>query len=130
MVTSRHGSFPICRTGIVLLAMARTSFRVLVFVALLSLGMAFISPNLGALISKRGGQEVGTALGIQNTASSLGQAVGPFLGSVLFVWQINAPYLLTGALLLAVTLVIGWKTWGGLRVAKLHDANRIESESD
>ena len=49
-----------------LLAMARTSFRVLVFVALLSLGMAFISPNLEALISKRGGQEVGTALGIQN----------------------------------------------------------------
>ncbi|MEO6192977.1 MAG: MFS transporter [Thermoanaerobaculia bacterium] len=93
-----------------LLAIARTTFSVFAFVGLLALGMAFVSPNLAALISKRGGsRRVGAALGVQNAANSLGQASGPLLGGALFVWQMNAPYLLTGALLVTVALVIGWQ---------------------
>ena len=95
--------------SIVLLAMARTQLLVFVLVGLLALGLAFISPNLAALISKRGGSRVGAALGIQNAANSLGQASGPLLGGVLFIWQINAPYLLTGALLVVVALIVAWK---------------------
>jgi DHA1 family multidrug resistance protein-like MFS transporter len=102
--------FGLMGTGTALLATARTTFFVVVFVALLALGMAFIAPNLAALISKRGGeQQAGAALGIQNAASSLGQAGGPLLGGVLFVWQVNAPYLLSGALMVGLALVIGWK---------------------
>jgi DHA1 family multidrug resistance protein-like MFS transporter len=72
--------------------------------------MAFIAPNLSALVSKRGGeQQAGASLGVQNAANSLGQAVGPLLGGVLFIWQINAPYLFSGAVLLALALAIGWK---------------------
>jgi DHA1 family multidrug resistance protein-like MFS transporter len=96
--------------SLALLVMARTTFFVFALVGLLAVGTAFISPNLAALISKRGGsRRVGVALGVQNAANSLGQAGGPLLGSALFVWQMNAPYLLTGALLVAVALVIGWK---------------------
>lgn len=97
-------------TGILLLATARTMPLVISFVALLALGMAFIAPNLGALIAGRGGPHAGAALGIQNAANSLGQAVGPLLGGVLFLWRRNAPYVLSGVLLLAIALVIGWKT--------------------
>ena len=61
------------------------------------------------MVSKRGGTRVGAALGVQNSAHSLGQASGPLLGRVLFIWQRNAPYLLTGAFLVAVALVIGWQ---------------------
>jgi len=72
--------------------------------------MALIAPNLAALISKRGGdQQAGASLGVQNAANSLGQAGGPLLGGVLFIWQINAPYLFSGVVLLALALVIGWK---------------------
>ncbi len=93
-----------------LLIMARTTFSIFGLVGLLALGMAFVSPNLSALISKRGGSgRVGVALGVQNAANSLGQASGPVLGGALFIWQVNAPYLLTGALLVTVGLVIGWK---------------------
>jgi MFS transporter, DHA1 family, multidrug resistance protein len=75
-----------------------------------SVGMAVISPNLAALISKRGGsRRIGAALGAQNAANSLGQASGPLLGSALFTWPMNAPYLLTGALLGAVALTVGLK---------------------
>jgi DHA1 family multidrug resistance protein-like MFS transporter len=112
--------FGLMGTGIALLATARTTFFVFAFVALLALGMAFIAPNLAALISKRGGeQQAGAALGVQNAANSLGQAGGPLLGGVLFIWQINAPYLLSGALLIALALVIGWKAMERQRDARL-----------
>lgn len=112
--------FGLMGTGIGLLATARTKFFVFAFVALLALGMAFIAPNLAALISKRGGeQQAGASLGVQNAANSLGQAGGPLLGGVLFIWQINAPYLFSGAVLLALALVIGWKALNRQRDARL-----------
>ena len=102
--------FALMGTGIALLATAQTKPLVFVFVALLSLGMAFITPNLAALVSKRGGdRQAGASLGIQTAANNLGQAAGPLLGGVLFIWQINAPYFLSGALLIALALGIAWK---------------------
>lgn len=106
--------FALMGSGIALLATAQTKLFIFAFVALLALGMAFIAPNLAALVSRRGGDgQAGASLGIQNAVNSLGQAGGPMLGGVLFIWQINAPYLLSGALLLALALGIGWKVIGG-----------------
>ena len=112
--------FGLMGTSLALLAIAPTKFLVIALVGLLALGMAFVSPNLGALISKRGGsRRVGAALGSQNAANSLGQASGPLLGSALFIWHTNAPYLLTGAFLVMVALVVGWKAMEGQREARL-----------
>jgi DHA1 family multidrug resistance protein-like MFS transporter len=114
--------FALMGAGIVLLAMAHTKFFVFVFVAVFALGMALIAPNLGALISKRGGeQRAGASLGVQNAANSLGQAGGPLLGGVLLIWHINAPYLFSGVILLALALVIGWKARNGRTQAELFD---------
>lgn len=114
--------FALMGTGIALLTMARTSFFVFAFVALLALGMALIAPNLAVLISKRGGEhQAGASLGIQNAANSLGQSIGPLLGGVLFIWQINAPYVLSGAILLSLALVLGWKAIGTRRDTVLED---------
>lgn len=102
--------FALMGSGIALLAIAPTKFYVFAFVALLAFGMAFIAPNLAALISKRGGdKQAGASLGIQNAANSLGQAGGPILGGALLIWQINAPYLLSGAVLILLALGIGIK---------------------
>ena len=95
--------------GLSLLVIARGTVAVFVLVGLLALGAALISPNVAALISKSGGRHrVGAVLGIQNAVHSLGQAGGSMLGGVLLIWQLNAPYLLTGALLITVAVVIGW----------------------
>ena len=81
-------------TGIALLSTARTTFFGFAFVGLLALGMAFIAPNLPALISKRGGEQPGTALGVQNAANSLGyvgedgKSKMPDYNSVLTVKQV------------------------------------------
>jgi MFS transporter, DHA1 family, multidrug resistance protein len=102
--------FALMGTGIALLVTAQTKFLVFAFVALLALGMAFIAPNLSALVSKRGGErQAGASLGVQNAANSLGQASGPLMGGLLLIWQPNAPYLLSGALLIALALGIAWK---------------------
>ena len=99
--------FSLMGTGLALLAVAPTKLSVFAFVAILSLGMAFISPNLAALVSQRGGeQRAGAALGLQIAAGSLGQVAGPLVGGVLFLWQINVPYLFASAVLLVLALAI------------------------
>lgn len=102
--------FALMGIGIALVTTAQTKVFVFAFVALLSLGMALVAPNLAALVSKRGGaRRAGASLGVQIAASSLGQAIGPVAGGALFIWQRNAPYLMSGAALLAVAVLIGWK---------------------
>jgi MFS transporter, DHA1 family, multidrug resistance protein len=108
-----------------LLVVAHTKLSVFAVVGLIALGTAVISPNLAALISKRGGgRRVGAALGTQSAANSLGQAGGPILGAALFAWQMNAPYLLTAALLVMVALAIAWKARDGRSQAELSDHAR------
>ncbi len=103
--------FGLMGASLALLVIARTTFFIFALVGLFALGTAFIAPNLAALISKRGGsRRVGVAFGVQSAANSLGLAGGPLLGSALFIWQINAPYLLTGILLMVVAIIIVWNT--------------------
>lgn len=92
--------FALMGTSLALLSTARSTATVFAFVGLLALGMAFIAPNLAALVSKRGGEKAGGALGIQTAAINLGQAGGPALGGALFVWQMDSLYLSSGALLI------------------------------
>ena len=113
-MTQIGAGFALMGAGIALLATAQTTGSVFAFVALLSLGMAFIAPNLSALVSKGGGDhQAGASLGIQNAAGSLGQAIGPPLGGLLFIWQVNAPYVASGGLLLGLALMIVWKVMAG-----------------
>ncbi len=93
-----------------LFVVARTTFVIFALVGLVALGTAFVSPNLTALISKRGGiNHVGESLGVQNAANSLAQASGPLLGGTLFVWHLNAPYLLAGTLSVGAAVAIFWR---------------------
>jgi DHA1 family multidrug resistance protein-like MFS transporter len=90
--------FGLIGTSLALLVVAHTKVSVFAVVGLIAFGTSVISPNLAALISKRGGtSHVGTALGTQSAANSLGQTAGPIIGGVLFAWQMNAPYMFTAA---------------------------------
>jgi MFS transporter, DHA1 family, multidrug resistance protein len=94
--------FALMGVGITLLLLARSLPAVLGSVATLAMGMALISPNLSALISRWGGERAGAALGLQSAANSLGQAGGPIVGSLLFVWRSSAPYALAGILMFRI----------------------------
>jgi DHA1 family multidrug resistance protein-like MFS transporter len=99
--------FSLMSVGIASLLLVRTEPLVFGAVALQALGMAFISPNLATLTSKRSGSQTGTALGLQNSANNLGQVIGPLLGGALFAWEASAPYLLTSISMFAIGAAIG-----------------------
>jgi DHA1 family multidrug resistance protein-like MFS transporter len=114
--------FGLIGTSLALLVVAHTKVSVFAVVGLIAFGTSVISPNLATLISKRGGtSHVGTALGTQSAANSLGQTAGPIIGGALFAWQMNAPYLLTAALLVMVALTIAWKARDGRTRMELPD---------
>ncbi len=93
--------------GISSLVTTRAFSLVLVYVTVLAAGSALITPNLSALVSSRAAH-AGAALGLNGSATSLGQFAGPLLGSILLGWHPSSPFLLGGALLLATGAVVGF----------------------
>lgn len=99
--------FALMGASLGLLVTTDKTYLIYSLVGLLALGSAILSPNLTALISKLAvNRSVGALLGLQGAANSLAQASAPLLGGALFVWQVKAPYLLTGAFLVMVAVGI------------------------
>jgi DHA1 family multidrug resistance protein-like MFS transporter len=99
--------FVLMGVDLAVLLFARSTSSVLTIVGLLALGMALITPNLTALVSKGQNQQTGAALGLRNAANSLGQAAGPALGGLLFALDMKAAYSITGALLVGIGIISG-----------------------
>jgi DHA1 family multidrug resistance protein-like MFS transporter len=99
--------FVLMGLALAILLLARGTTLVLSIVGLLALGMAVITPNLTALASKGQKQRTGAALGLRNAANSLGQAAGAGVGGLLFAWNMNFAYPLTGAILAAIGIAYG-----------------------
>ena len=100
--------FGLMGTGIMLLLVMRSLPLILGAISILSLGMALITPNLAALVSKQNDQHKGALMGLQTATNSLGQVAGPFLGGVLFAWQASFPYLFAGIFLTGIGGLIGF----------------------
>jgi DHA1 family multidrug resistance protein-like MFS transporter len=101
--------FGLMGVSLMVMMVPRGMLPVLALVGLLALGMALIGPNLSVLISARSDRRgVGTAMGTQTAANSIGQALGPLIGGALFTWDMNAPYVLSGSLLIACASLIAW----------------------
>ena len=98
--------FALMGVSLALLTMPRAMLFILAVVGLLGLGVSLIAPNLASMVSRRGGGRAGAALGAQNAANSLGQVAGSLLGGALFAWRMEAPYVLTGALLALIALIL------------------------
>ena len=76
-------------------------FIILTVATLFSIATTFIRPAVNTLVSKFAGAEQGFAAGMNNAYMSLGNMVGPALAGMLFDYNINAPYYLGTAILLA-----------------------------
>lgn len=93
--------------GLGLLMMTQTMLVILIYVSVFSFGMAVFSPSVTALVTKHGGNRLGTALDFQNAVNSLGQTGGPFLGAILLGWNIHVPYVLAALPLILVGVFSG-----------------------
>jgi DHA1 family multidrug resistance protein-like MFS transporter len=94
--------FGMLGVGLLLLPFLSRAGTVYAAVSLLALGVAFLTPNLLTLAADRSGPQAGRGLGLLNTASGLGQIAGPLLGSLLFAWRADLPFLVAGGIALAV----------------------------
>jgi len=101
-------------SALILLMTTKSLPVILLFVVVLALGMAVLIPSLAVLVTKSSGRDFGTALGIQSSSNSLGQAFGPPIGGLLLNWSIHLPYLLTGISLLGAALLL----WRNERIIK------------
>ena len=90
------------------LAAARSTPTVFALVALYAIGMGLLTPTVSALVSRRGGAEAGTALGLESSAKSLGLITGAVLGGVLFGASVTVPFWLASGLLLGLAPIFAW----------------------
>ena len=100
--------FAVMGISLAVLPVPRALVPVLTVVGLLALGVALVTPTLGALVSKRAGAHTGAALGAQSAANSLGQALGSVFGAALFSWQMDAAYVLTGGIVAIAAVLLAW----------------------
>lgn len=67
-------------------------------------GGALAIPNLSALVSSRSRSGAGAALGLKNSASGLGQFLGPLAGGSLIGVRTEIPFLVATMLLIGVAV--------------------------
>jgi DHA1 family multidrug resistance protein-like MFS transporter len=94
--------FLLMGAGLLTLQLMRTMPQVLLAVGVIGLGMAIVSPTLSAMISKLAGDRQGESFGLQSSAESAGQVIGPLIGGILFSWYAQLPYLAAGASLIGI----------------------------
>jgi len=91
--------FTLAALGLAFLMFADNRTFILAIVGLFALGIAFITPTLSALISKKAAKHPGKALGLLNSANNLGQAAGPLMSGFLLARQVHLPFGLAAFLL-------------------------------
>ena len=92
--------------GLTLLMLTKSMEMILVFVALLALGMAIITPGIAVIITRHTKNNLAKTLGLLTGSNSLGQTIGPLTGSIFFVVNIHLPYLLAAALLFLAAIYL------------------------
>jgi DHA1 family multidrug resistance protein-like MFS transporter len=87
--------------GFGLLLTADTLVAVLLTTGLFTVPNALLRPAVIALTSKHADTRQGVAMGLNNSANSLGRVVGPIWAGVLFDIDVHYPYL-SGAAIMAI----------------------------
>lgn len=85
--------------GMTLIMIPRELEFILLYVAVISVGMAILTPALASLVTKESHKNYGISLGVFSSVNSLGQVVGVLFGSVFMIWFDHLPYYLISILL-------------------------------
>ena len=91
--------------GMSLLMLSNKMEFILLFVSIVSVGMAILTPCLASLVTKESGKNYGTALGIFSSVNSLGQVLGVVIGSVMMISFVHLPYFIISILLLLTACI-------------------------
>ncbi|MFY0760303.1 MFS transporter [Metabacillus dongyingensis] len=95
--------------GFVIMTFADSFATVLLTTSVFFLGNSILRPSLNTFISKLAGSKQGMVMGLNNSFMSLGNVAGPILAGYVFEYQINLPYYIGAAVMLAA--LISTKVW-------------------
>jgi DHA1 family multidrug resistance protein-like MFS transporter len=85
--------------GMSLIMVPRKIEFILLYVSVISVGLAILTPALASLITKDTGKNYGISLGVFSSVNSLGQVLGVLIGAILMIWFDHLPYFLISFLL-------------------------------
>ena len=91
--------------GMSLLMFSKKIEFILLFVSIVSVGMAILTPCLASLVTKGSKENYGTELGIFSSVNSLGQLLGVVTGSVMMIWFVHLPYLIISIILIITACI-------------------------
>lgn len=86
-------------TGMLLLMTTQLMALMLVYVSLISIGMAILIPSLISLTTKCSAKRHGELLGIFGSVNSSGQVFGVLVGGAILIWYQHLSYWLVSAIL-------------------------------
>ena len=96
-------------TGFVLLLLAQSDAAVLITTGFFVLTTTFLRPSIHSLTSQRATLGQGAAMGLSNSAVSLGRVIGPVWAGAIFDLNPNYPYICGAAiLLLGFVMSVAW----------------------
>jgi DHA1 family multidrug resistance protein-like MFS transporter len=111
-LTKRLGEITLIRLGLLgsaigygLILLAGGFVSLLLAIGFLTLALALVGPSLNARISHYAGQHLGSLMGINSTASSLGRVTGPLWAGPLFDIEKTYPFILGLGVLLVGFMV-------------------------
>src|SRR3954454_8044636 len=95
--------------GLLLMPFAANVPLLLVAVSGLALGMGLMQPSINSLISRRAGAErQGEVMGVAQSIGSLSRVLGPIIAGALFSGIGPSSPFFWGALLVALSVLLGW----------------------
>lgn len=95
--------------GLFLLTISREMGWILIFVSLISLGVAILTPSLTSLITKDSEKEYGASMGIFGAVNSLGQVAGVVIGGIIMIWSDHLAYWIVATILIIFAFIISKK---------------------
>ncbi|MDQ3019030.1 MAG: MFS transporter [Bacteroidota bacterium] len=103
--------------GMSLLMSTQLIVLILIYVSLISIGMAMLIPSLSSLITKISNKQYGVSLGFFNSINSLAQATGVFIGGISLIWFTHLSYWIVALFLFTAAILISVKQ-KSLRISK------------
>jgi len=92
--------------GMALLMSTQRMELLLIYVSLISVGMAMLAPGLASLVSKESHNNFGISLGIFSSVNSLAQATGVLVGGIVLMWYTHLSYWLASFFLISAAILI------------------------
>jgi len=110
--TRRFGEITVIKGGLLasvlgfgLMLLANSFITLLLTTGFFILTTALLTPAITAMTSKRATSQQGVAMGLSNSAMSLGRILGPLLGGIMFDVNLLLPYM-SGAVLMLLSFLV------------------------